>query len=173
MAVVILAAKSILAVTLLVAAGAKLADMSSFAGTLRLFIPRQFSSKLIRTIATLMVSGELALGAMSLALPAISWINYMILAVCFAFVTVSAVGYARFRGRTCQCFGALSQRRFDLRGIGRSAVLLVLAVAALGTVQSASVQLEIAPRLLLLAVALLLAASAFVAARAVGVVKEA
>ena len=68
---------------------------------------------------------------------------------------------------------AAFEHNFDLRGIGRSVILLIMAVAALGTVQSASVQLEIAPRLLLLAVALLLAASAFVAARAVGVVKEA
>jgi hypothetical protein len=48
-----------------------------------------------------------------------------------------------------------------------------MAVVALRTVQSASVQLEIVSRLLLLAVAILLAASAFVAARAVDVVKQA
>src|SRR5262245_45051384 len=102
MAIAILSAKSFLAATLLVAAGGKLADLSGFAATLRLFIPGRPPSKFVRWTATLIALGELLAGATSMALPGLRWINYVVLAVCVGFVTISTVGYALFRGRACQ-----------------------------------------------------------------------
>ena len=173
MNVAILASKSILAAVLLIAAGAKSASMSNFAATLRLFVPRRAGSRLTFITATLIVAAEFALGTTSLAFPAIAWVNYAVLAFCIAFLTVSSIGYLFFRGRTCQCFGTLSQRKFDLGGIARSAVLLIMATITIGAVRSASLRLEAVSVILLLALAMLLSAAAFTAARALSAVPEA
>jgi hypothetical protein len=162
----VLAAKSAIAVMLLVAGGAKLADLSGFAATLRLFIPRPLEVSSIRTWAGVIVLAELALGTASLSAPGASWLNPVVFALCCAFAIVSATGYALFRGRSCQCFGALSRRRFDLSGLARSAVVAGLAALAMSGVEPAKLRLGAPATGLLLCGAALVALAAFTAARA-------
>jgi hypothetical protein len=171
--VLILGAKSALAALLLVAAGAKLADLPGFTAAVRLFAPPRSPARLLRGVALGIAAAEFVLGAVSLSSPTVTWLNPVIFAVGCAFVTFSAVGYAFHRGRSCRCFGALSQRRFDVAGIARSMLIAAVGAVAMTPVRTSSVQVTAAPRLLLLAAALLLALAAFTAARALAVSREA
>jgi hypothetical protein len=168
--VAVAGAKAGLAVLLLVAGAAKLAGLDGFAATVRLFVPARLRRPqlrpLPRVIALAVALGEVALGGLSLAAPAAAWVNPVVLAAGGGFVIVSVVGYARHRGRSCRCFGALSRRRFDRAGIGRA--VLIVAAAGLplaGRLPASAVRLTPADRGLLLAAALLLGAGAFTAAR--------
>jgi hypothetical protein len=161
-----LAAKAALAALLLVAAGAKLADLDGFGSTVRLFVPRRGAMPAPRTIAVGITLAELALGAASLSCPAASWLNPVVLAVGCAFLLVSVVGFAAHRGRSCRCFGALTRRTFDAAGIARSAVIAAAAAVAITPVPASSVRLAAAERVLLLAASGLLAIASFTAARA-------
>ncbi len=170
MTAAILGAKAVLAVLLLVAGGAKLADRPGFAASVRLFVPPRLAGAasvrpLLRWTALAVALGELALGGASLAAPALGWLNPAIFGAGCAFVAVSAAGFAFHRGRSCRCFGALSSRRFDLAGLGRSVVIAVVAAVAMTAVPAASVRLGLGDRGLLLAAAGLLAGVAFTAAR--------
>jgi methylamine utilization protein MauE len=161
-----LGAKSALAALLLVAGGAKLADLAGFASTVRLFMPPRASWPVLRGVALAITLAELALGAASLSSPALSWLNPVIFGLGCGFVAVSVTGYALHRGRSCRCFGALSARTFNAAGIARSMVIAAAAAAAVKAVRPSSVQLAPAERVLLLAVSCLLAFAAFTAASA-------
>jgi hypothetical protein len=174
-----LGAKAALAVMLLIAGGAKLADLAGFAASVRLFAPRRLarsapSAAAARRVALAVALGELALGGASLSSPELGWLNPVVLAVGCAFVAVSGTGYAFHRGRSCRCFGALSQRRFDLAGVGRAvAVAALAAVATTAVPPPSSVRLGLADRGLLLAATCLLAFVAFTAARALAASRDA
>jgi hypothetical protein len=170
-AVAVLGAKAILAVMLVVAGGAKLADLAGFAAALRLFAPRRMAGSaaaqpVLRRLALAVALGELALGMISLSCPAVGWVNPVVAVVGCGFVGVSVAGYAFHRGRSCRCFGALSQRRFDRAGIGRAILIAAAAGAALARVPAEAVRLGPGDRLLLLAAACLTAFAALTAARA-------
>ena len=169
-------AKAVLAVMLLIAGAAKLAGLDGFAATVRLFIPagllRRAGPRAARWIALAAALGEVALGGASLAAPAAGWLNTVVLAVAGAFVAVSAVGYARHRGRSCRCFGALARRRFDRAGVGRAVLIAAVATLPLAGLPASSARLGLAGRGLLLAAAVLLAAGAFTAARVLAVVPD-
>jgi hypothetical protein len=161
-------AKAGLAVLLLVAGAAKLAGLDGFAATVRLFVPaglRRRPRWLPRLIALTVALGELGLGGASLAAPAAGWLNLAVLAAGGGFVVVSVIGYARHRGRSCRCFGALSRRRFDRAGIGRALIIAAVAAVPLAGLPASAVRLTPADRGLLLAAAFVLAAGAFTAAR--------
>ena len=168
MDVLVLCAKTALACLLIVAGGAKLADPASFASTVRLFIPPRVGWPLLSAVAVGISLGELAVGLASLTLPAITALNVLVFAIACAFVAVSAIGYAFHRGRSCRCFGTLSQRKFDATGVLRSAVIAGIAAVALAHVDAAALQLDATARVLLFAAAGLLAVVAFTAARARG-----
>jgi hypothetical protein len=170
--VLVLGSKSALAVLLLVAAGAKLADLTSFAAAVRLFVPRPPRWPVLRAAALGIALAELALGAASLSSPAAGWLNPVVLAAGCAFVAVSGVGYAFHRGRSCRCFGALSQRKFDAAGIVRSIFIAAAAAVAMAPVPPSSVQLTATSRLLLAAAAAMLAFVAFTAARVLAISRE-
>jgi hypothetical protein len=170
--VVVLCAKTALACLLIVAGGAKLSDPASFASTVRLFIPLRVAWPLLSAIAVGVSLGELAVGLASLTLPAITALNALVLAIACVFVAVSAVGLAFHRGRSCRCFGALSQRKFDAAGVLRSAVIAGIAAVALAHVGAGGLQLDATARVLLLAAAGLLALAAFTAARTRGADSE-
>jgi len=177
-AVAVLGAKAILAVMLVVAGGAKLADLAGFAAAVRLFAPRRLAGSAaaqpaLRRLALAVAVGELALGMISLSCPAAGWVNPVVAAAGGAFVGVSAAGYAFHRGRSCRCFGALSQRRFDRPGIARAILIAAAAGAALARVPAASVQLGPGDRLLLLAGACLTAFAACTAAGALAASRDA
>jgi hypothetical protein len=174
----VLGAKAALAVMLLVAGGAKLADLAGFAAAVRLFTPRRLAGSasappVLRGAALSIALGELALGGASLTSPALGWLNPVVLVVGCGFVAVSGYGYAFHRGRSCRCFGALSQRKFDLAGVGRAAAVAALAAVACGGVPPSAVRLGLADRGLLLAAAGFLACLAFTAARVLAASRDA
>src|SRR5712691_463603 len=173
MDVLVLGAKAALAVVLVVAAGAKLADLHGFASAVRLFAPRPAPWPVLRAVALGIAVAEFALGAASLSSPAAGWLNPVVLAVGCAFATVSAVGYAFHRGRSCRCFGTLSQRKFDAAGIARSILIVAMAAVAMAPVQPSSVQLTPITQVLLLAAAAMLAFVALTAARVLAMSREA
>jgi hypothetical protein len=170
--VLVLCAKTAVACLLIVAGGAKLSDPASFASTVRLFIPFRVAWPLLSAIAVGVSLGELAVGLASLTLPAITALNALVFTIACAFVAVSVTGYALHHGRSCRCFGALSQRKFDAAGVLRSAVTAGIAAVALAHVGAAALQLDATARVLLLAAAGLLALAAFTAARARGTCSE-
>jgi hypothetical protein len=165
--VAVLSSKAVIAVLLLAAGGAKLADLSGFASTVRLFLPEPARSRSPQLAAGIAV-GELAAGAVSLSVPQARRPNLVVLAVCIAFLVTWSIGYVRHRGRSCRCFGALSARGFDRAGIVRAAVLLLAALAAVAPVPVLSVQLGLGGQLALLAGAALIAGAAYSAAAVAG-----
>jgi len=167
MALMVLGAKAGLAVLLLTAGGAKLADLSGFAATMRLFVPDFATQPVLRAAALGIALGELAVGAASLSSPGLGWVNAAVLAICCGFLAVSAVGYAWHRDRPCRCFGAMSKRTFNAAGLGRSALLAACAGLAEMPVRPSLIQLGVAGRLALLAGAVLVAGAACTAAAAV------
>ncbi len=178
MSAAILGAKAALAVMLVVAGAAKLADMNGFAATVRLFLPPGVAAQRWRlqaavAVAAVVAAGELLLGGASLTTPAVAWLNLAVLAVASSFVVVSGVGYAFHRGRSCRCFGALSQRTFDLLGIGRAVVIAGLAALAVPAVPGSVIKLTLADQGLLLAAAVVLGCLAFTAARCLAITSQA
>jgi methylamine utilization protein MauE len=183
--VAVLGAKALLAVMLLVAGGAKLADLDGFAASVRLFLPRRHrpgapaaaglltSQPSARRIAGAVALAELGLGGASLAAPA-SWpLNLAVLATACCFAAVSGIGFAFHRGRSCRCFGALSGRKFDLAGLIRAGAVTVLAGAAAVPVAPAAVALTPAGHGLLLAGSAFIAFVAFTAARSLAASRDA
>lgn len=168
----ILAAKALIAVMLLVAGGAKFADLASFAAAVRLLAPVPVPARLFRLTALAIAAAELGLGAASLALPEFGWLNPPVFALACGFLAVSAAGWAFHRGRSCRCFGSLSNRKFDLAGIARAAVIAGGAALACAGVPPALVSVSGPARALLLATGGLTAAAAFSAARALGLARR-
>lgn len=182
--VAVLSCKAVIAVLLLAAGGAKLADLPGFAGTVRLFVPRSsgaasldWQTQAVRSadgspqialrLATGIAAGELAVGAVSLSVPQARWPNLIVLASCVAFLVTWSIGYGRHRGRSCRCFGALSARGFDRAGIVRAAVLVLAALAATTAVPVHAVQLGLGGQLALLAGGALIACATYSAAAVV------
>jgi len=168
--IVVLGGKTSIAVLLLAAGGAKLADRPGFASNVRLFIPMAFRlpHRGPAVLAVAIAAGELAAGAASLSVPQARWLNLAVAAIYAAFVVVWAVGFTRHRGRPCRCFGALSDRGFTGSGLIRAVLLAAVAGLATTVVPAASIRLSLADHLGLLAGGALIAAIAFSAATAAG-----
>lgn len=166
MDVLILGAKSALAVMLIIAGGAKLADVSSFAATMRLFMPWQPRRSAMRCFAVGVAVSEVALGTASLSWPAANWLNTLTVAAACLFFVITSVGYVLYRGRTCRCFGALSQRKFGKLSVLRSLGMVTVAVVAMFDVRLAAVELSEAARSLLAVSAVFLTLAALAAANA-------
>lgn len=170
----VLGCKASIAVLLLAAGGAKLADRAGFAATVRLFVPGRLlrAQGISSVLAWMIAAGEMLTGVVSLSLPAVGWLNPAVLAICCCFLVVWTVGYARHPDRPCRCLGALSQRGFTLAGIGRAAGLTLAATAATASVPQVATQLSVLTRLGLLAGGVLVATAAFSAAAAAGAKRE-
>jgi methylamine utilization protein MauE len=162
-----LTAKVVIAVLLVAAGGAKLADIDSFAATVRLFWPANFPAS-ARAIAAMIACTEIAAGTASLSSPLAGWVNYAVLGLCCAFVVVSAVGYHSHPGRACRCFGALTGRSFDRAGVARAGLLAIAAALAALPVGPSVLQLGMPGRLGLAAGAALIGWCAYSAAAAIG-----
>jgi len=173
MDLIFLGAKAGLAVLLLVAGGAKVADLPGFTAAVALFAPSRLPRRLLRAAALALATTELALGGASLAAPSAGWLNLAVLALGCGFVAVSGAGYALHRDRSCRCFGALSQRRFDAAAIARAVVIAALDVLAAQPARAASVQLGLTARLLLLGCAAIVSVAAYTAARAIAAARDA
>lgn len=165
---ILLGAKAAVAATLLIAGGAKLADISGFAATTRLFMPWRLPRLLTRCFAVGAAVTELMLGALSLSSPSVRWLNLVIFAVTLLFLAIASLGYALHRGRSCRCFGALSQRRFDARGIARSAAIAAIAAVAIPGAPTAAIRIDAPERTALAIGAIMLSLAAFTAASSIG-----
>lgn len=122
-----LAVKALLALILLLAGAAKLADRDGFASTLRLFLTPRAPSSLARAVAVASAGVEVAVGAASLTFARAWPLDVVVLALGCVFVAASALGYAFHRGASCNCFGHLSHRTFGVVGIMRSLAIVGLA----------------------------------------------
>ncbi len=163
-----LGCKAALAVLLLAAGGAKAADLTGFAATVRLFTPALTPRWAPRAIAAGVAAAELALGAASLSAPRAGWLNPVVLASFCCFLAVWTVGLARHRGRPCRCFGGLSRRGFTPAGVGRAAGLTLAAAVAMTGLPRPVTDLGAGGQLGLLACGGLVAFAAFSAAAVVG-----
>lgn len=152
--VLILAAKSGLAIMLLVAAGAKLSDLAGFIRTVRMLGPLWLPRAVVGGATLSVVLVEVALGTASLCSPAVWWLNPAVFVLACGFVGISAFGYRFHRGRSCSCFGMLSARKYDRGGIVRSIATAAVAAVAMQSVPSGYVHVETTERVLLLAFAL-------------------
>jgi hypothetical protein len=165
----VLAARAGLAVILLAAGGAKLADLDGFAVAVAIFVPRPLRAvtggRGIALAAAVAVT-ELAAGAISLCWPELRWANLLVLALACGFIVVAAVGYIWHRDRPCRCFGALTRRGFGVRSLVQAVLMTGVAVRAARPARLATVNLSAAAHLLLLVAAGLLAFAAATAARA-------
>jgi hypothetical protein len=169
MTALVLAVKAGLAVLLLAAGGAKLADLDGFGTAIGIFLPGHVPAGIagrVKTAAAAVAVTEVAAGAISLGWPAARWANVLVLVLACGFTVVAAVGYGRHRGRPCRCFGALTRRGFSRRTLLQAVLITVAAVVAASGVHSAAVSLGLAAHLLLLAAAGLMALAAATAARA-------
>lgn len=155
MGVVALGCKAAVAVLLVAAGGAKLADLAGFAATVRQFVPGP-----ARPLAIAIATAEIGLGAASLSSPRVRWLNLAVLALSAAFVAVAWHGYRWHRGRPCRCFGALSARGFTLAAVGRACLIAGAAAVAMIPAAPALTRLGDPGRLGLLAGALLVALAA-------------
>src|SRR5262245_20473049 len=154
------------AVLLLAAGGAKLADLPGFAASVRLFVPRIWGPRLPRWAALAIALGEIALGGASLTTPLAGWLNVVVAGLCCGFVAVAVTGYLRHPGQPCRCFGALSRRAFGPAGIGRAALIALAAAAAVAPVRLSLVQVGTAGRLGLMSGGAMVAGCAYTAAAA-------
>jgi hypothetical protein len=165
---VALACKVVVAVLFVAAGGAKLADLAGFTATVRLFVPAWTALWVPRAIAAMIAGLEVIVGAASLSSPLAGALNLAVLVVCCSFVAVSVIGYRRYPGRACRCFGTLSRRSFNHAGIARAALLAACAVLAVWPVSASMLQLGTLGRLGLLAGAAVITSCAFTAAGAIG-----
>jgi len=167
-----LCAKAAFAIILIIAGGAKLADLAGFAKVLRLFIATRWPAPAYTCIATGIAFAEVLLGCASLSFPAAKWVNLLALIAGCAFVIVSVSGLALHRGRSCNCFGALSRIKFDGQGVFRSMIFAVFAVLAMIGVGSSTVRLGVTEQTLLLAVGAMLTSVSFAAAKALAALPQ-
>jgi hypothetical protein len=165
MTAVILSAKAGLAVLLVVAGGAKLADVAGFGAAVRLFLPAR-AIRLASPAAIGIAAAELAAGGVSLCWPALGWVNLAVLVLAVGFTVVAVTGYVRHRGQQCRCFGALSRRGFGRREVGQAMAIVAAAVIAARPAGGAQLQLAATAQVLLLCGAGLTAAAARTAAGA-------
>jgi hypothetical protein len=171
MTALILGCKAGVAVLLLVAGAAKLADLAGFGSAVRLFLPAAWPARPAARItaagALAVALTELALGLGSLGWPGAGWLNLAVLALTAGFVLVAAVGLAAHRGKSCGCLGTLSQRSFGWRGLAQAACIAAAAALATGHVRADNLRIDVTAQLLLLAAACVTALVAFTAARVI------
>jgi len=170
MSAVAVSARAAVAVVLLIAGGAKLADLSGFAATIRLLVPDRAGAA-TRTVlpgaAAALAAAELAVGTISLCWPSLRWVSLAALVLAAGFTVVATVGYVRHRGRPCHCFGALTRRGFSRRTlVGALALLAAAALACWPARAGGELSLGLSQHVLLLAACLLLALVARTAAMA-------
>ena len=91
MTVFVLAAKAAIAVLLIAAGGAKLADPVGFTAAIRLFVPPPAARRraLVPAVAAAVIAAELVAGAVSLCWPAAAWANLAVLVLACGFTVVA------------------------------------------------------------------------------------
>jgi hypothetical protein len=119
-----------LAMVLVLAAGAKLADVAGFGRTLAGLGLHQVTTQGRQAIALLFIMTEGGLGLLTVAQAAVPVVNLLNVAMTFLFTAATAWAVARGIQTHCRCFGALSGTTFSRQGLVRAALLLGIAVTA-------------------------------------------
>ncbi len=172
--VLIFLGRASLAAVLVAAGAAKLADVRSFAATLRgLGIPARLEP-LIRGQAFLFPLLEVILG---IALISGLWptiINVVVVVLMGSFSLVVLYALRRRLHVACRCFGTLSDSQFSGKGLTRSLLLTLLAIVVFWGGNVYSLQFDAPPIAILLLVVgfLLFGLTAAQAARSIAVLKE-
>lgn len=163
-----------LALTLLGAGGAKLADLPALAEMLATLVGAPRRSRLLRPSAVGVSLLELALGLALLSGLAVAAVDASVCTVAAAFTVVVAVGLRRAPGARCRCFGSLSHGRFDSGGLYRAAAVLGAALLLAGIDRAAAVPYPSVgwPGLVVLALGAGFAVAAREAARALDVLER-
>ncbi|HET8851681.1 MAG TPA: MauE/DoxX family redox-associated membrane protein [Ktedonobacteraceae bacterium] len=168
-----LSARSFLAIVLIVAGAAKLADKANFSATLaRLGVSSHQETRSI--LALLLPISELALGLFVASGLWSGLANVAVLLVMLGFDGVTLYAIRRAPDTTCRCFGALSDTPFNQKTLLRNAVLTALAVIALVSSEFPVVSSGASPWLVAVVLAgyLVVALAAVHAARVVQSMRE-
>lgn len=166
MDVFVLTLKVSLALMLLSAGVAKLADFSNFTLTVRLFLPRDTPELAARGVAGLVILAEAAVGAISFVVPFVRGIDVGVFTITCLFVIVAIFGYLFRRGAACRCFGQLSRRSFDLKAIARAvAICCFAAVVATNAASLSAETLSTTVRVLTALTAVMIALAVYTASR--------
>ncbi|HEV7235391.1 MAG TPA: MauE/DoxX family redox-associated membrane protein [Ktedonobacteraceae bacterium] len=172
--VIVLLIRALLAVVLVAAGAAKLADTRSFAATLRgLKVPlgRGF---LLRGLALGLPLVEVGAG---IAVVTGFWstiINGIVLVLMGSFSIVVVIALSMKLNVACRCFGTLSDSQFSPKGLVRSLLLTILAgvVFWAGNTYEPALNLPLGAVVPLVAGYLLFALAAAQAAKTIAILKE-
>lgn len=122
---VIFSLRAILAVLLVAAGAAKLADTRSFTATLlALGVPTQ-PENIVRSIAFAIPLIEAIVGLASISGFWQPVVNGAVLLLMAGFMLIVIIALRKAPYATCRCFGALSDSQFSVRGLVRSVLLTV------------------------------------------------
>jgi uncharacterized membrane protein YphA (DoxX/SURF4 family) len=170
----LLTGRAFLAAVLVAAGAAKLADRQSFATTLRGLGMPLSQEPLIRGLALIVPLLELllGLGIVSGLWPAI--INGIVLALMCGLSLVVIFALRKKLNVSCRCFGMLSDSQFSGKGLARSLLLSLLALAVFwgGMVDSLRFDAPTFAVALLVAGFILFGLGAAQAAKSIAVIKE-
>ena len=158
------------ALVVLSAGSAKLADVRGFATTVStLGVPRAWSARTARGVAL----AEIGVGALALAGIAGRVVGVLLLALTVGFVAVTIFALRWRPQARCRCFGALSESRFGPISLVRS-VLLAAAAAVVVVGGHGTTGLTYGPleSVLLLAIAALFAVGCAAASTAVALMRK-
>jgi uncharacterized membrane protein YphA (DoxX/SURF4 family) len=172
--IIIFLGRASLAAVLVAAGAAKLADMQSFATTLRgLGMPVR-QEPLSRGLALIVPLIELVLG---IAIVSGLWPT-VINGIAFVFMgSLSLVVLIALRKKltvSCRCFGMLSDSQFSGKGLARSLLLTLLALVVFWEGRASSLRFDAPPVAVLILVAgfLLFGLAAGQAAKSIAAIKE-
>jgi uncharacterized membrane protein YphA (DoxX/SURF4 family) len=171
--ILIFLGRASLAAVLVAAGAAKLADVRSFATTLRgLGMPAHYEP-LIRGLAIIVPLTEVVLG---IGLVSGLWptvINAIVLVLMAGFSLVVLFALRKRLHVACRCFGMLSDSQFSKKGLARSLLLTLLAAMVLWGERVYSLRFDASPVAILLLVAgfLLFGLAAGQAAKTMAVIK--
>ena len=169
MTLVVISGRMLVAVILIAAGAAKLADLRSFRATLAgLGLP------LPRVLPPLIAGLELGAGVVSLTSAWPRATDVAVVALTLAFAGVAGFAMRRAPSLRCRCFGALSNARFGRGALVRSLLLAAIALAVLLANLHLDTQAawSALPLTVLLSSVLAFAVAAGQAARAIEVAQE-
>jgi hypothetical protein len=160
---------------LLFSAGAKLADLGRFGGTISTLIGGVRAARTPSALAKSVVLAEVCVGTLALLAIDTEAVDFACLGLTSGFLLVAIAGAKLRPGLACRCFGTLSDSRFDWVTVTRAALLALAAGITVGLQareQIAPVSATISQRVLLTVAALVFVAAAAQAASSVAALAE-
>lgn len=119
-----------LGLTLLLAGLGKVTVMSDFTSSAERFIPATVQHY-ARQVAIAVVAVEIVIGLSTLLIPSSRLLDVVVVALFAGLLAISVIGYQRYRGSSCRCFGPLSKGEFNRLAIARNTLLALAACSVL------------------------------------------